>query len=180
MKKLLALLVVIALALMGYVAAGPFMTVHAIREAVKAQDTAALARHVDFPALRGNLRAQAEDYIARQAGADVQSHPLGAIALGVASSMAGVGIDAMATPAGIGALLEGRNFIDRVSGRRNNADTSTPAPPRDPLKGAKYDFESTSRFTATVVDGDGRPVMVVFTRDGLTWKLSDIRLPLQD
>ena len=47
----------------------------------------------------------------------------------------------------------------------------------DPLRDAEHRYESPSRFTATVIDEDGDPLVFVLTRDGITWKLSDIRLP---
>ena len=48
----------------------------------------------------------------------------------------------------------------------------------DPLADARYRFESTTRFTATVTDRSGEPLVFVLSRQGLRWKLSDIRLPL--
>ena len=53
-----------------------------------------------------------------------------------------------------------------------------PAPPRDLLENAEYRFQSPSRFTATVRNADGDPVVFVLTRQGLAWKVSDVRLPL--
>ena len=135
MKKWLALPLIALLLLLGWLAAGPFITVNAIREAIQAQDSATLSRHVDFPLLRQSLRAQVEDYLARRAGADMQSHPLGAIALGLANSAAGGAVDAIATPAGIGAVLEGRGLLHRISGGGIRGDDSyahqPPARPAD-------------------------------------------------
>lgn len=179
MKKWLALFIAALIALAAYVAAGPLLTVNALRTAVKEQDTAALARHVDFPTLRGNLRAQLDDYMLRQAGPDVQSHPFGAFALRIAGGISGGAVDALLTPAGIGAVLSGRSLWQRGSGSgidRNDSYAHN-APP-DPFKGARYRYESASRFTATVSDRSGDPVVFVFSREGLRWKLSDIRLPL--
>lgn len=179
MKKWIALIVVAVLALLGWIAAGPFMTVHAIREAIRTQDTAELSRHVDFPMLRANLRAQLDDYLARQAGPDLAANPLGALALRLASGATGGMVDTIATPAGLAAVLEGRQTWHRLSGAGVRADDSyAHQPPPDPLQGAKYGFESTSRFTATVDADDGQPVTFVLSRDGLEWKLSDVRLPL--
>jgi hypothetical protein len=48
----------------------------------------------------------------------------------------------------------------------------------DPLAGASYRYESASRFIATVQNADGAPVVFVFSRDGLRWKLTDVRLPI--
>jgi hypothetical protein len=178
MKKWMALLVAVLVLLLGYLAAGPFLTVNAIRDAVKAQDSAALSRHVDYPALRASLKAQLDDYVVRRAGPGAQSSLLGALAVRIASGVAAGSVDAMVTPAGLGAMLEGRELWHRASGGGIADDSYQHVPPPDPLENATYGFESPSRFTATVHDEDGDPLVFVLTRDGLRWKLSDIRLPL--
>jgi hypothetical protein len=180
MKKWIVLAAVVVLALAGWIAAGPFLTINAIREAVAKEDTSELAEHVDFAAVRRSLRAQVEDTLARNAGIDAQDNPLGAIALGLANRAAGGIVDVLATPAGIGAVLQGRGLLHRISGGGIDPnDGYAHAPPPDPLRDARYRFESPSRFTATVQNADGDPVVFVLTREGLGWKLTDIRLPLQ-
>jgi hypothetical protein len=180
MKKWLALSLVALLALAGYVVAGPFLTIDAIRDAIERNDTAELARHVDFPALRANLRGQVEDHLVRKAGADMQADLLGAIALRVAGVAAGGVVDVLATPAGIGFVLEGRSVWHRISGGGvSPSDTWAHVPPDDLLANADYRYESPSRFTATVRNRDGAPVVFVLTRDGLRWRVTDVRLPLR-
>ncbi|QSX75693.1 DUF2939 domain-containing protein [Lysobacter arenosi] len=178
MKKWIALPLLALLLLLAWIAAGPFMAIKAIREAIQAQDSAALSRHVDFPLLRQSLRAQVEDALARRAGAEVLDSPLGGLALGLANQAAGGMVDVIATPAGIGAILEGRGLLHRISGGGISKDDAYAhqAPP-DPLRDARYRFESPSRFTATVHTADGAPVVFVLLRQGLDWKLADIRLP---
>lgn len=178
MKKWIALAVILLLALGGYVAAGPYLAINGIRTALAEQDTGKLEKHVDFPALRVSLKAQAEDALARRAGSDVQSSLFGAIALSVAGDVLGSGVDAMVTPLGIGALLQGRSMWKKSLGETVDGDTYGKPVPADPLKNAEHRYESPSRFTATVRDEDGRPVVFVFKRNGLHWKLADIRLPL--
>lgn len=187
MKKWLWLAAAVLIALIGYVGAGPYLTVRAIRSAVEKQDAAALSRQVDFPALRASLKAQLADRLVREAGPDVQASTLGSIGLSIAGSLIGGSVDAMVTPTGLGALMEGRKVWKRIGDGfaapappppAEGADaTAVPAAPR-PFDGAKYRYESLSRFTATVRDDSGRPIVFVMTRDGLNWKLSDIRLPL--
>lgn len=178
MKKWIALVVVLLLALGGYIAVGPYLAINGIRTALAEQDTGKLERHVDFPALRVSIKAQVEDALARRAGSDVQSNLFGAIALSVAGSMLGSGVDAMVTPLGIGALLQGRSMWKKSLGDTVDGDTYGKPVPADPLKNAEHHYESLSRFTATVHDEDGKPVVFVFKRKGLSWKLADIRLPL--
>lgn len=182
MKKWLALLVTVAVLLFGYVAAGPYLTVRAIRSAVQQQDAAALSKQVDFPALRASLKAQLSDRLVRAVGIDGQSGMLGAIGLTVAGGLVNGAVETMVTPVGLGALMEGRKVWKRVDdgiAHPDVADPSAVAGERaQPLQGAKYRYESLARFTATVQDDQGRPIVFVMTRDGLRWRLSDIRLPL--
>ncbi|MEO6264027.1 MAG: DUF2939 domain-containing protein [Luteimonas sp.] len=175
MKKWIALVLVLLLALGTYVAVGPYLTVRAIRIAVKEQDAAALSKQVDFPALRTSLKAQLTDRLVREAGPDLQSNPFAAFGLSIAGGVIGGAVDTMVTPMGLGAMMEGRKVWKRVDDGFSRADADTPAP--EPLHDAVYRYESLSRFTATVDDEDGRPIVFVLTRGGLRWELSDIRLP---
>lgn len=162
-----------------YVVAGPYLAIHGIRTALAEQDTAKLERHVDFPALRVNLRAQVEDYLARKAGPEVSSNLFGTAALSIANQVLGRGVDTLVTPMGIAAILQGRSTWKRAVGDTIGGDTYAPAVPAEPLKHAEHRYESLSRFTATVHDADGDPVVFVITRQGLRWRLTDIRLPLR-
>ncbi|MBJ7574070.1 DUF2939 domain-containing protein [Luteimonas sp. MC1828] len=175
-SRWIILVCVVLAALLAWVASGPYRTIAAIRDAVKTEDAGALARQVDFPALRASLKLQLQDRIVREAGAGMQADPFGAFGLRIATGLAGGLVDAMVTPAGLGALMEGRKTWNRASGiappsRRDTTGQSEPLP--DP----RHRFESPSRFTATVAGADGNDVVFVLTRQGLQWKLSDIRLP---
>ncbi|MEI2455416.1 DUF2939 domain-containing protein [Lysobacter firmicutimachus] len=179
MKKWIAALALVLALLLGYVAAGPFLTVRAIRAAVKEGNPGELSKHVDFAAIRLSLKAQVNDYLVRRAGPEVQSNPFGAIGLSLAGSVAGTAVDAIATPMGIGAVLEGRKLLRRVDGSAADRDAYAPVAPAEPLKKLSYRFESPSRFTATVANADGDPVVFVLTRDGLNWTVTDVRVPLE-
>ena len=180
MKKWIALALVLAslLALGAYVAAGPFLAMNGIRTALAEQDVAKLSRHIDFPALRVSLKAQVEDAMARRLASETQSSLLGAFAASLAGNAMGGGIDAMVTPLGIGALMQGDALWKRALGETVGGDAYAPPVPFNPLRDAVPRYESPSRFTATVVDQQGAPMVFVFRRQGLTWKLADIRLPL--
>ena len=178
MKKWIAAVVLLLVALGAYVAAGPYLAINGIRTALAEQDTGKLERHVDFPALRVSIRAQVEDSLARKAGSDVQSNFFGAIALSLANSVVGTGVDAMVTPLGIGALLQGRSMWKQAIRETVDGDAYGKPVPADPLKTAAHHYESPSRFTATIQDENGKPVVFVFKRKGLDWKMADVRLPL--
>lgn len=183
MKKWIALIVAVLALLLGYVAAGPYLAIRGIHASLQARDVDRLERYVDFPVLRGNVRAQLEDRMARAAG-QLGGGMLGDLARGMASQLGGAAVDAMVSPRGIAMLLEGRSLAKRVT------DPFTAPPPEPsgttggdtvpqgyrPLDQAETRFESASRFVATTQDADGQPMTFVFQRQGLRWRLTDIRL----
>jgi hypothetical protein len=177
------LIVAVLLLLVGYVAAGPYLTVRAIKDALQEQDASALAEEVDFPALRTSLKAQLLDEMVREAGPDVQASAFGAFALTMATGLVNGTVDAMVTPIGLGALMEGRALWrnTRDGFRRPATDAEGQAlPPPQPWRDADYRYESPSRFTITTRDEAGKPLVFVLRRTGLQWRLADIRLPLGD
>ncbi|WHL17537.1 DUF2939 domain-containing protein [Stenotrophomonas acidaminiphila] len=179
MKKwLLPTIALLLVLLAGYVAAGPWLAIRGISEAIEQRDAARLARHVDFPALRINLKAQLDDQLVRRAGSDMQSSLFGVMALGVAGRLTGAAVDVMVTPAGISALLQGHGVWKRATGDTADGDTWGPPAPARPLQGARGRYESLSRFTATRPLDDGGSVVYVLSRQGLHWRLTDITLPL--
>lgn len=178
MKKWIALVVVLLLAFGGLVMAGPYIALHGIGNALAEQDTAKLERYVDFPTLRINLRAQLQDRIVRAAGVQAQSSLLGSIAVSLAGGAAGIGVDAMVTPTGIAAILQGHSVWKRATGDTTNGDSYGPPRPAQPLRQAQGHYQSLSRFTATTAaNRDGQAPTLVFERRGLVWKLTDLQLP---
>lgn len=169
-------LLLAVLALAAWLAAGPWLAVRGIGRALETRDTTALERHVDFPRLRANLKAQLDDRLVRAAG-DAAAHPLGALALAAAGGLAGATVDVMVTPTGIAGLLQGHALWQRSRGRTVDHDPWGATEPARPLHDARLRWESPSRFTATVVHPDGRRTVCVLQRQGLRWRLVDIRLP---
>ena len=164
------------LVLLAWVGSGPWRTLEGIRQAVKTEDARALARHVDFPALRASLKPQLQDRLVRAAGPEAQSGRFAALGLVVASGLAGGLVDAMVTPAGLGAMMEGRKVWNRAAGLPPPSRRDTGAQP-DPVPEPRLRYESPSRASATVTLDDGGDLVLVLTRQGLRWRLSEIRLP---
>ena len=179
-KLAIGIACLLALLLVVHVATGPYRTLDAIRDAIVANDAGALAEQVDFPALRASLKAQLEDRLARRFGAQANDSLFGTVAMGLAGVAVDGALDAMVTPLGLGALLQGRRMWTEARDSIDPPEVAPGEPPRVPLPDPEHRFESFSRFTATVHDRDGRPVVLVLQRDGLDWRLSDIRLPPPD
>ena len=71
------------------------------------------------------------------------------------------------------ACMQGRIIASRLEGSFATVVTDNA---RAPVQDAVYRYESTSRVTATVRTQSGTPVVMVLTRNGLHWRLSDVRL----
>ena len=163
-------------ALLAWTASGPWRAMAGIHRAVQEGDAAALARHVDFPALRASLKPQVQDRIVRAAGQDAQTGRFAAFGLTVATGLAGGLVDAMVTPVGLGAIMEGRKVWDRV-GNTPPPSAGARGPEADPGPDPRLRFESLSRASAVVTLDDGSELTLVLTRSGMRWRLTGIRLP---
>ena len=184
MKKWIVAALAVLVLLLAWVAAGPYMTIRAIQHAAQANDAGELAEQVDFPALRASLKAQMVDAMVREAGPEAQSNAFAAIAMTMATGVVNGFVDGMVNPAGLSAMMQGRRLW-------KNSKESFERPPLDaqgeplpqareplPLEDAKMRYESASKFTATIHDDRGEPIVFVLKRNGMRWRLADIRLPL--
>ena len=173
-KWLLAIAALILLALLAFVAAGPWLAINGIRNVVASGNYGELWRFVDFDRLRENVRPPSQQRIAEgiveRAGPGMASDALG----GLATKISEPAIDAMVSPLGVATLLRGNALVRQVAGEKD-ADGKVRAV--DPLKGAKTGYVSPSLFTATVQNAEGQPVVFEFRRTGLAWKLTGIDLP---
>ena len=173
-KWLLTIAALILVALLAFVAAGPWLAINGIRNVVASGNYGELWRFVDFDRLRENVRPQIQARIARgiieRAGAGSTTDAIA----GVTDLISKPAIDAMVSPVGVATLLRGTALARQIAG-----DKDAEGKPRavDPLKGAKTGYVSPSLFTATVQNAEGQPVVFEFSRNGLTWKLTGIDLP---
>lgn len=172
LKWALALLIALLLALLAYVAAGPYLAVNGIRHLVASGQYGELWRFVDFDRLRESLRPQLQERIARglidRVGPGETAQTVG----NVTALIAQPAIDAMVSPTGIATLLQGSALVRQAAGKANGEAHAI-----DPLKDAETGYVSPSLFTATVRNAEGKPVVFEFRRSGLDWKLAGLRLP---
>ena len=154
---------------------GPFAAIHGLRKALAARDASALATHVDFVALRSNLSPQLEDRIARGISARLGGGHGGMVDK-AAKAISDNAVNAMATPAGIGVLLQGDTLYRQASGDTIGNGAVKQPRPADPFADTHGRFESISRYSTTLAT-DGGDVGYVFEPRGLRWKITNIRLP---
>ncbi len=164
----------VLLALLAFVAAGPYLAMNGIRNVVASGEYGELWRFVDFEQLRDSVRPQVQDRIVRglmeRLGPGGTAQTVG----GVTSVIAEPAIDAIVSTTGIALLMHGTALARKVSGRHG---AGVDAAPPDPLRKARTRWVSPSLFTATVLNAEGKPVVFEFRRSGISWKLAGLRLP---
>ena len=166
MKRVLLGLGVLLLVLAGgWLWVSPLGAMHALKLSAQAGDREALAQEVDFPAVRQSLKDQLNAALLR--GGD-HSGGLGAIGALFVAAIGDRVVDAVISPDGISTLVD--------AGKLRK-------PGQDDDHGTRAHWVITrqvlNRFTAQPVRGtDDRPPTLVFTRTGLSWRLTDIVLPM--
>ncbi len=174
MKWGLAAFALLLMGLLVYVVAGPYLAINGIRHLVANQQYDQLWRFVDFAQLRESIGPQIQERVVQGMLGRVGHTETDKAVGDVTALITKPAIDAIVSPLGVATLLTGTALAKRAAGQQD-ADGKTR--PIDPLKDAETRFESPSRFTATVQSLEGKPVVFEFSRSGLRWKLTGIRLP---
>jgi cell wall-associated NlpC family hydrolase len=173
MKKLIIFAVLFVITLIGYIAAGPFITIHQIKSGVDKQDSELLSENIDFPLLRSNVKEQLSAYFVEKATSELKNNPLESLVLGIASKFVDGAVDAVVTPSGLANLMEGKQPKQIQSVDEKSTETK-----RQLFRNARYSLDSIHKFSIWVKDGKGDEIRFVLTRDGLSWKLTNIIIPM--
>jgi hypothetical protein len=158
-----------------YVVAAPYITVHQMKSAAESHDGEALSEHVEFPSVRQSLKDQMNAMFAKKMAEsdEMKNNPFAAFGAVLEGMMVDKMVDAYVTPAGITQLMAGEK---PQAAQGEDASSSTA---RKPLSEASMSYESLGKFVVRVKGNDGGEGKFVLRRRGLSWKLTDIIIPLQ-
>ncbi|MEJ6788868.1 DUF2939 domain-containing protein [Brevundimonas sp. BR2-1] len=158
--------------------AAPGVAFFAVRSAADANDTAGLARLIDYGAVRQSLRPQLDGNPAAVAPApSFMEDPIGAVRRQIEQAAApqAPDVEAYLTPAALAALTrgEGRYASQRTGGPLPSPDvTTTGGPMPRPV------YWGMNRARMSVTDDGGSETIFTFERKGpFEWKLVHIGLP---
>jgi hypothetical protein len=159
----------------GYVAVGPYVTVSAIKAGIVEQDSEKLSENIEFPALRQNLKDQLNAAMMKKTAAELKGNPFAALATAFATKMVDGIVDSFVTPSGLAALMEGKKPS------KNGSEGNTAPPNKESLfKNARFSYDSTSKFSIWVPNDKGEEVRFILQRDGLSWKLVNLVIPINE
>lgn len=175
MKKIILAAAIAVISLGAVTYASPYYTLHQMKTALAARDAAALAEHVDFPALRENIKQQINgamaDGIQATAGAD---NPFAAMGQALVSSMTNKMVDAMVSPAGVVALVN-KSVVS--SDEKVGSGEAAPGPKTDSKARYTAAYAGWDSFVIRPADRQEEGGGLVLRRHGLwSWKLSAIEI----
>ena len=164
------LVTLLAVLVIAYLAAGPYITVYHLRMAAKERDASALSEYVDFPRVRQSLKDQINARLLNKmaSNSDAKDNPFGVLASAFAGTIVDKMVDAYMTPEGLVGLMSGDKVV--LQGRRQRAHSAA----NEPLSGGSMSYESLNEF---VVQGRGDSSKFVLRRYGLGGKLAEIQIP---
>jgi hypothetical protein len=167
MKRLLLITAIVCL--FGYIATGPFLTLQGIKNGIESADMESLSDNVDFPVLRQNLKDQLNAQLSSTLTED--SDDWGTkLASGFATLFTDKLVDNFVTPAGLSKLFSGEKI--------NNGETPELSNMNNMFNNMSFALRSHNRFHALVEGDNNKTVVLSLKREGLTWKLTNIILPL--
>jgi hypothetical protein len=172
-KYVIGLTLLLAALFGGWYYASPSLALKGLRDAVTNNDVAGLESRIDFPALRAAAKGQMKQKLSaemKKPGAP----DLGILGDGLADKLLDKVVDGVVTPAGIAQMMksQGKGAEDADAPASSlKADTKEP----------DYQIERSgiSEFRVSNPKDKNSPVLI-FTRHGLGWKLSNVDLSKLD
>ena len=178
MRKLIAILVIIAFIFAGLYYASPYWTVYNMAKYVKAGNGKAVLKYIDLPSLKENLKIQLKQKILEEARKSGKTEDTMAAAFGMA--LIDPIVDAMLTESSVVALLSGtynQNKQDKATHRAEESKRTTGEKCK-PIYTTHYG--SLSVFILEVGNTcvkDNRVNLILERRGPFSWKVVNIVLP---
>jgi len=177
-KKLIALSTAASLALGAYWTAAPYLTLYQMKSSVEARDADALNSHINYPALRENLKEQIASHVAAKMAKEGATGEKAALGTKLALGLSGALIDNMVTPEAVKhAMTSGDLGSAKKAGGTGAEPPSTGTP----------DFDwNTERVSAnrllvhvkTTHQTLPKQASLVLAREGFaTWKVVGVVMP---
>lgn len=199
MKKILALILALALLVGGWWYASPLMALDGLRDAAEAGNEAELEERVDFPAVRSSLKEQLRTALTEAAQDQSGSNPLGAAGAALGLGFVDPIVDNTVTPEWVAkTLVEGQKRQAQIDAAREALPIREPAAPDTPGTPGPRSAEEPdtapqgepefaierqgfNNFRVTIESpAGGSDIILLFARDGLGWDLVGVEMPASD
>jgi Protein of unknown function (DUF2939) len=168
-----------------WVVSAPFLSAQALQTALVKGDGEAATQKIDFPKVRESLKTQMGQYITQQA--QKSTDPSAAMSATMAQAMMGPMVDGFVTPDMLKMALKGQTPAipgmtptSSSSEAKGNPFESLAKGTPDDQPNVSMGYANPNRFLVKVTDKKdmAKTITLVFGRDGLDWKLSEVKLPM--
>jgi hypothetical protein len=175
MKKIVAMIALLAIFITIYFVGGQLIAIYGIKSGIEQQDAEKISAHIDYSALHSNLKEQFTTFFMKQTTSNLKENPFAAQRMAFTSKIIDSIVDESLTPIGLARLMEGKKpqYPQDIE-RPQKSNSQKPAP----FKNVRYTFDSLSKLSVWVrIDKEEEETRFIFSRNGLSWKLSNILLP---
>ncbi|MES2960769.1 MAG: DUF2939 domain-containing protein [Pseudomonadota bacterium] len=184
-KKITIIFSILVLFFLAFTtAAGPFITLHSIKTSVENHDATKLKKNIDTELLRQNLKSQFQSIFETQITARIKENPqytderMRDFALSMAAKAFDAMIDGMVSPESFALFLSEKPKASLNSEGKPTTTVDTIAQMQTNAKiKIKYKFDSLNKFYVTKKVNGKDDVIIVLTRYGVSWKVSNIIFP---
>jgi len=171
MKKVILAAAFIVTSLVGYGAAGPYLTISDIKTGLVEGDSKKVSTNVDFTTLRKNLKDQFSAAMSKNTTPGSKVDSLEGMANSMMSKMIDGMLDKLVTPEGLITMMEGKKKL-------LSKDDAQQVKKDDLFKDATFTYDSISKFSIRVTNEKGQEARFILKHDGLSWRLVNIEIPI--
>lgn len=170
MKKILIVVVILAL---GWFIASPYVVANQMKSAAEDRDGESLSEHIEFPTLRQNFKDQLNVAMAKEMANQAEENPFTALGAAFGSMMVDGMVDAYVTPAGITQMMKGESPKEPGEVATLGGESNSNA-----FEDAELSYEAWDKFTISAPNEEGEISKFVLRRRGISWKLTNIIIPI--
>ena len=174
-KKLIGALIAIVVVICGYLYATPYIALNNIKKAAQAGDSDTVSEYIDYPSVRQSFKDQVNAKMAKEL-MNQDNDGFAALGAMLASTMVDKMIDGLVTPEGMTLMLKGKSLKDA---EQSSQDAQTAETQEEPKPEYEAGYTSMSDFEVVIKKQDqSKEVKVLMVRDGLSWKIHKITVPM--
>lgn len=175
-KKIIGAIIALAVVICGYLYASPYIAINNIKKAAQAGDSEKVSKYIDYPSVRQSFKDQMNAMMMKEM-ATHKDDGFAALGAMLASTMVDKMIDGFVTPEGMTMMLKGKDL--KESQQSNGSTEKSEANQEEHKPDYNAGYTSMNDFEVVIKDQEkAKEVKVHMVRDGLSWKINKIAVPL--
>lgn len=162
--------------ILGYLYASPYIVLNSMKNAAQAGDSVKVSQYIDYPSVRQSLKEQTNAVMLKEIDKHEQN-PLNGLGAMLASTLLDKTIDVLVTPEGMTLMLQGKDLKEVYQTKVPQQSTDVKQQHKPSYKAG---YTAWDEFEVVIqAPENSKVVKVIMMRDGLSWKVNRIVIPLQ-